>query len=79
VSAEKRKALWQFAGLIERDYGECATTGGLPVDGQVLRIDLFADARVSQCKQEDDRQGSERRQTLTRLVSQAFVETRRLS
>jgi hypothetical protein len=47
VSAEERKALWQFAGLIEGDYGECATTGGLPVDGQVLRVDLFADATVS--------------------------------
>jgi hypothetical protein len=50
VSAEEGKSLWEFAGLIEGNYGECATTGGLPVDGQVLRVDLFADATVSQWK-----------------------------
>jgi hypothetical protein len=38
VSSEQRHDIGQLSSLFQRDDGECAAAGGLPVDGQVLGV-----------------------------------------
>jgi len=41
VSTEKRKLLWHATPLVDGNDSECASTAGLPIDGDVFGIGLF--------------------------------------
>jgi hypothetical protein len=41
VATKQRDALWKLASLLKRDDGESTTTTGLPIDGKMLRVNLF--------------------------------------
>lgn len=74
VAAEQGNDVGQLAALVERNDSEGATAAGLVVGGQVLGVDLGVG--VSGRRQEGGVAG---RRTLMMLLSQAFLDRRRLS
>lgn len=77
VTPEKRYSLRQLPALLQRNNSKCTSTTSFPVYGEVFGVGLVV---VS-----DGpgrwwiRGGGNNGRTLTRLVSQAFLEIRRLS
>jgi hypothetical protein len=41
MATEQRDALWQLASFLERNNGESTTTTSFPIDGKMLRVNLF--------------------------------------
>lgn len=74
MATEERERVRGAAALVERDDGKGATAAGLPVDGDIARIGLWTELRLTAGGGERARQ-----LTLIRLVSHAFLEMRRLS
>lgn len=78
MTSEQRDALRQLAALLEGNDSESSTTTSFPIDCQVLRVNLVRGPLDEGFG--GKRQGRWRnKRTFTRLVSQAFLETRRLS
>jgi hypothetical protein len=82
VASEEGQALGELSALLERDDGEGSSATSLPIDSQVVGVCLGRG--VSIMTDRGRRLGARHRlagqaRTLTRLVSQAFLEMRRLS
>jgi hypothetical protein len=82
VASEEGQALGELSALLERDDGEGSPATSLPIDSQVVGVCLGRG--VSIMIDRGRRLGARHRlagqaRTLTRLVSQAFLEMRRLS
>ena len=71
MSSEQRYSFWQATLLICRNYCKSTTSTAVPVEGEVLWVGLAS----------SERSGFElaKWRTLIRFVSQAFLDTRRLS
>lgn len=72
VPAEERDLVGRSAALIDRNDGKGASSAGFPVHGDVLGVGLCSMSASSRGRVHG-------RLTLIRLVSQAFLEMRRLS
>jgi hypothetical protein len=64
---------------MERNDSKSTTTTGFPVDGQIARVDLVSHGQIAYVREIRGLVQRRAERTLTRLVSKALVETRRLS
>ena len=83
VTSKQRDLVGKLAPLVQGNDGECAAARGVPIDRQILGVDLRKWPRQQkrgQWRRQETRQTEIRgRRTLTRLVSQALRLMCRLS
>lgn len=72
MAPEKRDLFRQSAFLVQGNDSERSSTAGVPIDGQVFGIGLSPENQRLAGGGEADRCGGDG--TLTKLVSQAFLE-----
>ena len=72
VAAEERELIGSSTKLVDGNYGKGTATAGLPIDGDIFWIGLRGSVGRVQGRVVPVL-------TLTRFVSQAFLEMRRLS
>lgn len=72
MPAEERDLVGCATLLVDGNDSECAATARFPIDGDVFRVGLSSMSALSRGRVRGEL-------TLIRLVSQAFLEMRRLS